>query len=110
VVSPSTGEKLASYGVASPADVAEAAGIAAEAQRSWARVSGDEKSRILRRAGDAMEANVAVLGDWLMREAGSGQGKAAFESGRTGDRRPRWTAAEARAPGTGRQQRAGRDG
>jgi acyl-CoA reductase-like NAD-dependent aldehyde dehydrogenase len=81
VVSPSTGEKLASYGVASPADVAEAAGIAADAQRSWARVSGDEKSRILRRAGDAIEANVSVLGDWLMREAGSGQGKAAFESG-----------------------------
>jgi acyl-CoA reductase-like NAD-dependent aldehyde dehydrogenase len=80
-ISPSTGEKLASFGVASPADVAEAAGIAADAQKSWERVSGDEKARILRRAGDTIEANVSVLSDWLMREAGSAQGKAAFESG-----------------------------
>jgi acyl-CoA reductase-like NAD-dependent aldehyde dehydrogenase len=81
VVSPSTGETLGSYGVAGRADVAEAVGIAREAQRSWAGVSGDDRARILRRAGDAVEAHTDVLADWLGREAGSAQGKAAFEAG-----------------------------
>jgi benzaldehyde dehydrogenase (NAD) len=81
VVSPSTGEKLASFGVASTADDSEAVGIATEAQQEWARVSGDDKARILRQGGDAIEAHTDVLAGWLGREAGSAHGKAAFEAG-----------------------------
>ena len=65
----------------STADDSEAVGIATEAQQEWARVSGDDKARILRQGGDAIEAHTDVLAGWLGREAGSAHGKAAFEAG-----------------------------
>lgn len=81
VVSPSTGETLGSYAVAGPDDVADAVGHAVEAQLEWAVTPADQKAAILRRAAAIIDANTGVYADWLMREAGSAAGKAAFEAG-----------------------------
>ena len=79
--SPSTGETLGSYGVASAEDVDKSVAAAVEAQREWAALPAEERSAILRRAGQIIDENSDVLAEWLINEAGSGQGKAAFESG-----------------------------
>jgi benzaldehyde dehydrogenase (NAD) len=71
VVSPSTGEQLATIGVASPEDVSRAAAAASEAQRAWAALPYTERSAVLRRAGDLWHANAEEITDWLMRETGS---------------------------------------
>ncbi|MGV2984317.1 aldehyde dehydrogenase family protein [Microbacterium sp. AGC85] len=81
VRSPSTGEILASYGVASTADLDDTVTKAVEAQREWAAKPAEERSAILRRAGDVIDRNSSVLAEWLITEAGSGQGKAGFEAG-----------------------------
>ena len=80
-VSPSTGTVLAEYAVASTRDVTEAAAVAAVAQRAWAARPAPERSAVLRRAAQLIDDHVAVLADWLMSEAGSSPGKAAFEAG-----------------------------
>lgn len=81
VVEPATGAAIGSYSEASRDDLARAAAVAVAAQRSWERVSPDEKAAILRRAGTLIDEHADVLVDWLVREAGSGQGKAHFEAG-----------------------------
>ncbi|MDR6144074.1 acyl-CoA reductase-like NAD-dependent aldehyde dehydrogenase [Microbacterium foliorum] len=81
VVSPSTGEILGSFGVASPDDLDHAVRAAAVAQREWGARPADERSAIMRRAGEIIDRHSGVLAEWLIDEAGSGQGKAAFESG-----------------------------
>jgi benzaldehyde dehydrogenase (NAD) len=78
---PATGNEIGRYGVASVDDLSAAASIAAKAQRAWERVPAEEKAAIMRRAGDLFTEHAAVFQDWLMREAGSGGGKAAFEAG-----------------------------
>ena len=78
---PATGAELGTYSIATRADLSSAAETAREAQTSWSGVSPDDKARILRQAGLILEANADVYIDWLVREAGSGQGKAAFEVG-----------------------------
>ncbi|KQP68046.1 benzaldehyde dehydrogenase [Microbacterium sp. Leaf288] len=78
---PATGGEIGRYGVASVDDVASAGAVAAQAQRDWELVPADAKSAILRRAGDLFTERASVMQDWLMREAGSGGGKAAFEAG-----------------------------
>jgi benzaldehyde dehydrogenase (NAD) len=77
---PATGDAIARVGVATAADVARATAAAVAAQRSWASVSYEERAAVLRRAGDLIERHADVLGDWLIREAGSAKGKAAFET------------------------------
>jgi benzaldehyde dehydrogenase (NAD) len=79
VTSPATGKPLASVALGSPGDVRSAAERATAAQRAWARVSPEEKAAILRRAGALVEEHADVLTGWLMDEAGSAAGKAAFE-------------------------------
>lgn len=79
--SPSTGETLGSYGVVSPKDVDKSVAAAVDAQREWAALPAEERSAILRRAGQIIDENSNVLAEWLINEAGSGQGKAAFEAG-----------------------------
>ncbi|WP_062305536.1 aldehyde dehydrogenase family protein [Demequina subtropica] len=80
-VSPSTGESLASFAVASPADVETATDLAVSAQRTWASTSPEERSAVLRRAAAILEDQRGVLERWLQDEAGSAPGKAAFEVG-----------------------------
>lgn len=81
VVEPATGKAIGSFGVAARDDVEKAVAVAAEAQREWARRPYDERARVMRRAAALIEEHAGVLSDWLVREAGSGQGKAAFEAG-----------------------------
>ncbi|MGZ4590792.1 MAG: benzaldehyde dehydrogenase [Actinomycetes bacterium] len=71
VVSPSTGEQLASMGMATAADVSRAAALAAEAQREWAALPYNERAAVLRRAGDLWHANAEEITGWLMRETGA---------------------------------------
>ncbi|MER5869351.1 aldehyde dehydrogenase family protein [Streptomyces sp. NPDC002044] len=79
VVEPATGRTLATFELAAPADVAEAAVRAGAAQRDWSRTTHLERAAVLRRAGDLFAAHADELGEWLVRESGSIPGKAAFE-------------------------------
>ncbi|WP_228373029.1 aldehyde dehydrogenase family protein [Demequina maris] len=80
-VSPSTGERLASYAAATAADVETAVDLAVSAQRTWVATSPEERSAVLRRAATILEAHGPVLERWLQDEVGSAPGKAAFEVG-----------------------------
>lgn len=77
---PATGDTIGHFGVALAADVSRAAAAAVEAQKSWAAATYEERAGVLRRAGDLIEQHSDVLSDWLIREAGSAKGKAAFET------------------------------
>ena len=79
IMEPASGNTIGRYGVANAADVSAAAAAAAVAQQSWAAATYEERSGVLRRAGDLIEKHSDVLSDWLIREAGSAKGKAAFE-------------------------------
>lgn len=79
VVEPATGRTLATFELAAPADVAEAAVRAGAAQRDWSRTIHLERAAVLRRAGDLFTTHADELGEWLVRESGSIPGKAAFE-------------------------------
>ena len=71
VVSPSTGEQLATMGRATQADLHKAAAVATEAQRDWAARPYNERAAVLRRAGDLWHANAEEITGWLMRETGA---------------------------------------
>ncbi|MFB7510890.1 benzaldehyde dehydrogenase [Streptomyces broussonetiae] len=80
VIEPATGETLETIGVATPDDVAEAAERAARAQLAWARTPYTERAAVLRRAGDLFTRHAEEIQRWIVREAGSVPGKAAFET------------------------------
>ncbi|MEL5991626.1 aldehyde dehydrogenase family protein [Microbacterium phosphatis] len=81
VTSPATGAELASVGFGSAGDLADAVSLAAAAQRDWAARPAEQRAAVMRRAAAVMEQHTDVLVGWLVDEAGSGQGKAAFEAG-----------------------------
>jgi benzaldehyde dehydrogenase (NAD) len=81
VVEPATGKTLETIGVAGPGDVAAAARRADAAWRAWAQTPYTERAAVLRRAGDLLLQHTEDIGWWLIREAGSIPGKAAFEVG-----------------------------
>ncbi|MGD3108254.1 aldehyde dehydrogenase family protein [Streptomyces sp. YGL11-2] len=78
-VEPATGEVLGALTLAAGPDVEEATAMAAGAQRDWARRPYAERAAVLRRAGDLIHRHAAEIGEWIVREAGSIQGKADFE-------------------------------
>ncbi len=80
VVEPATGEAIGRYGVASTDDLDRAVEAGRKAQRDWMALPYTERGAILRRAGQLIDDNADVLSEWLVREAGSGRGKAAFEA------------------------------
>ncbi|MEO7122320.1 MAG: aldehyde dehydrogenase family protein, partial [Lacisediminihabitans sp.] len=80
IMEPATETAIGRFGVANGEDVARAVSVAHEAQKSWAATSYEERAAVLRRAGDLLEAHAETSNDWLIREAGSAKGKAAFES------------------------------
>jgi benzaldehyde dehydrogenase (NAD) len=57
VIEPATRAELGRTGIAAPADVARAAGLAAAAQPAWAATPHTERSALLRRAADLWLAN-----------------------------------------------------
>jgi benzaldehyde dehydrogenase (NAD) len=74
-----TGAELGQVGVGSADDVGRSAGIAAQAQRSWAATPFHERAAVLRRAADLWVEHADELRGWIVRESGSVAGKAAFE-------------------------------
>jgi benzaldehyde dehydrogenase (NAD) len=80
VVAPATGETLAQYGIATPADLDRAVAEASQAQRVWAAMPFTARAAIFRRAGQLVEEHTPEFISWLAREAGSGVGKAGFEA------------------------------
>src|SRR3954471_2769811 len=80
VVEPATGDELERVGSASAADVAEAAGRAAEIQPAWAATPFDERAAIMRRAGAIIEENAEEIHGWIIRETGGIPPKAGLET------------------------------
>jgi benzaldehyde dehydrogenase (NAD) len=80
VIEPATGAELGRTGIASPADVARAARLAAAAQPAWAAVPHTERAAILRRAAAIWEANAPEIEQWVIRESGKIVPAAQFET------------------------------
>src|SRR6266446_5258772 len=70
VVSPATEEVIAEVPVASAEDVRNALSAAARAQRGWARLTGVERGRVLRRWSELVGKNKDHLANILSREQG----------------------------------------
>jgi benzaldehyde dehydrogenase (NAD) len=79
VVEPATGKPLTEVGLADAEDVREAVACAATAQPLWAAWPADRRAAILREAARLLEANLARLEPWIVRETGGLPGKAQTE-------------------------------
>ena len=79
VVEPATGRTISRVGMATPAQVAQAAAQAREAQRAWAAQPYETRARVLRRAAMLVEQHSAEFAHWLVCEAGSIKPKAEAE-------------------------------
>ncbi|MBB3085746.1 benzaldehyde dehydrogenase (NAD) [Geodermatophilus sabuli] len=64
---PATGDVIAPVGRATPEDVHTAAVRAVAAQRAWAAAPFEERARVLRPAGEVLEADAEELKGWLAR-------------------------------------------
>jgi benzaldehyde dehydrogenase (NAD) len=80
VIEPATGEELGRVGRAGTADVARAAGRAAEAQRGWAATMYQDRAAVLRRAGDLFTEHAEEIQGWIVRETGAIPPKAQLET------------------------------
>ena len=69
--SPRPGTSSARSGRPPPEDVVAAADRAAEAQRAWAGLPFEDRARVLRRAGEVLEAHADEIRGWLARETGA---------------------------------------
>jgi len=78
-IEPATGDELARTGRASVDDVARAGELAVSAQKEWAGRPYNERSAILRRAGQIFLDNALELSDWIVRESGGIPPKADLE-------------------------------
>ncbi|WP_230977382.1 aldehyde dehydrogenase family protein [Georgenia yuyongxinii] len=81
VRAPATGELLVSVSSATAADLDRAVASAGTAQPRWAGLTYDQRVAVMLRAAQLLGQDPDRLGHWLVNEAGSGQGKAAFEVG-----------------------------
>ena len=79
VTNPATGATLGTVGTATAADANAAAQLAQQAQRAWAATAPADRARVLRRAGDIIEANFAEIVNLVMAESGSIEAKAQLE-------------------------------
>lgn len=79
VTEKATGGSLGRIGSATPADLDRAVEAATAAQKEWAAGPYTVRAAVMRKAAALLEANPERLAPWLVREAGSGQGKAGFE-------------------------------
>lgn len=76
---PFNGAQLADIQLANTADVDEAYGAAAHAQRGWAARLPDERAEVIRRAADILTTRATEVQEWIVRESGSSRLKALIE-------------------------------
>jgi betaine-aldehyde dehydrogenase len=69
-INPATGEVLAEIKVDGPGEIAAAVAQARAAQPAWARLTGAERGRILRRAAELLRARNAQLAELETRDTG----------------------------------------
>jgi benzaldehyde dehydrogenase (NAD) len=81
VRSPATGDRLDEVASATTADLDAAVAQARTTQRTWAALPYDQRAAVLLKAAQLLQDDPDRLARWLVTEAGSGQGKAAFEVG-----------------------------
>ena len=67
---PATGEIVGRTGEGSPADIDAAVAAARKAQPAWAARTSQERSELLGKAADAIEASAEALAELLSREQG----------------------------------------
>jgi benzaldehyde dehydrogenase (NAD) len=79
VIEPATGQELARTGRASVADVAKASEVGSAAQKEWAALPFNQRSAVLRRAGQLFLDNADEFTDWIVRESGGIGPKAGLE-------------------------------
>ena len=79
VIEPATGEELGRSGRASVDDVTKASEVGATAQREWAALPYNQRSAVLRKAGQLFLDNADELTDWIVRESGGIGPKAGLE-------------------------------
>lgn len=81
IVAPGPGTPLGTVASATSADLDRAVAGAREAQKAWAAAPYSVRAAVLLKASAILRADRARLADHLVAEAGSGQGKAGFETG-----------------------------
>ncbi|WP_221583474.1 aldehyde dehydrogenase family protein [Microbacterium sp. G2-8] len=81
VVAPGSGTRLGAVGAATPDDLDRAVASATAAQREWAAAPYAARAGVMLKAAQLLEQDPERLAGVLVPEAGSGQGKAAFEVG-----------------------------
>lgn len=75
-----TGEVLGQLGCAIADDVAQSAMSAKQAQQAWAALPYQERAAVFERAAQLLTEHQPEIIDWLVRESGSIQLKAGFET------------------------------
>ena len=70
ILDPATGEVVGRTAEGTPADVDAAVAAARKAQPAWAERSSQERSELLNKAADAIEASAEALAELLSREQG----------------------------------------
>jgi len=80
VIEPASGKALGEIANADAAQIAQSARVAANAQRDWYALPYDDRAALFRKAAQLAESNFDSIVDWLVRESGSTQPKAAFET------------------------------
>lgn len=70
IVEPATGAVLARAGLARPADVAEAAALARDAQPAWAATAPRERAAVFLRLAALLQQHEEELALWITRETG----------------------------------------
>lgn len=80
VTSPGNGQPLGTLANAGAEQVERSAREAAKAQRNWYALPYEERASVLRKAAAIAEQYQAEITNWIVRESGSTQAKAGFES------------------------------
>ncbi|MCX7169897.1 MAG: aldehyde dehydrogenase family protein [Proteobacteria bacterium] len=76
---PANGTVLTRVGMATPADVIEAARRAKAAQAAWAALPYEQRAAIFRKAAAIIERETPGMTQWIVRETGSIPPKAGVE-------------------------------
>ena len=79
ILEPASGSVLTRVGMATPADVAEAAKRARAAQAAWVALPYEQRAAIFRKAASIIERETEGMTQWIVRETGAIPPKAGVE-------------------------------